>query len=173
MGFLTESLGAIATTLVGRQIYDSGPKISVWLVKKAARRLPSIADQERREEEWLAHLQDEPGLTGLYHALGSLVASCRMRFPFETTAVRWSLWLIYHALEMINNCFIMRPHARRTEASVSRATRAELEDALDFAITIAAHNVLFQIMRKRLPNMEVDRFTLQLLIQDLCSGLKR
>lgn len=173
MGYLADTLAAIVATVIGRQIYDSGPRLSAWLVRKAARRLPLDADRERREEEWLAHLYDEPGLAGLYHAAGSLVASYRMLLPFETAAIRWSVWLIWRCFEMVLHYGVMRPHAKHTNASVDTASKAELEAALEFACKIAAPRVIFQLGRSQLPHMEVDRAMLRQIFLAFRSDPKR
>lgn len=165
MGHLADIVAAIITAVIGRQIYDSGPKLSAWLVRRAARRLPTAADRERREEEWLAHLEDEPGLAGLYHAAGALVASYRMLLPFETTLIRWCLWLTYRSAEIILHYAVMRPHAARAEASVETASREELETALRIALEIAAQKVIFQIARAQLAHTDVDRAKLRETLQ--------
>lgn len=147
--------------MLGRQIYDSTPGLSAWLIRRAARRLPVVADREQRAEEWLAHLHDAPGLAGLYHAAGSLLASYRILLPFETAALRCSLWLIWRCFEITIHFGVMRPHAKRTEASLGSATKAELEAALEFTCKIAAERAIFRLARSQLPKMEVDRAMLR------------
>lgn len=173
MGYLADTLAGIVATVIGRQIYDSGPRLSAWLVRKAARRLPVPADRERREEEWLAHLYDEPGLAGLYHAAGSLVASYRMLLPFETAVIRWTLWLFYHFIETMLLYSIMEPNAKRTKASIATASKAELEADMQFACKIMAYRIVFQVARSQLPYMEVDRAMLRSTLLTFLSDLKR
>lgn len=95
MGALTDILVSAVGSVLGRQVYDSAPKLSAWIIRKAARRLPTAEHRVRREEEWLAHLADEPGLAGLRHAVGAVVASVRMSVPFgpTTSKATWSVYL--------------------------------------------------------------------------------
>ncbi len=173
MGYVADTLAAIVATVIGRQIYDSGPRLSAWLVRKAARRLPVAADRERREEEWLAHLHDEPGLAGLYHAAGSLVASYRMLLPSETAAIRWSVWLIWRCYEMVLLYGVMKPRAERMRASVGTASKADLEAALEFICKIAAKRASCKLYRSQLPHMEVDRAMLRQTFLKFRFGPKR
>lgn len=60
MGALRDLLIGTAGSLMAAELYCSLPRISAWLTKYAAARLPARM-RERYSEEWLAHLRDCAG----------------------------------------------------------------------------------------------------------------
>ena len=161
MGYVVNALTAIVTTVLGRQIYDSGPRLSSWLIKKAARRLPVDADRKRREEEWLAHLHDAPGISGLYHASGSFLASYRMYLPFEAVIVRCILWLIYYSIEIGLDFFVMKPYCKKVNSAATAMSKQDSEKALEFICKIAALKIIYRLGRRNLPNVDASRSKLR------------
>jgi len=63
------ALGACASFLAA-EIWAHADPISRWFIQRAVLRLPEN-ERARRNEEWLAHLDDTPGaLRKLFHAIG-------------------------------------------------------------------------------------------------------
>jgi hypothetical protein len=60
MEHLIEILVGVATGLVAAEIYAHAEPAARWLVRMAAARLPND-ERERRQEEWLADLDNMPG----------------------------------------------------------------------------------------------------------------
>jgi hypothetical protein len=70
MGYLIDiTLGACGS-LVAAEIWSHADPLSRWLIRRAVLSLPE-AQRARREEEWLAHLEETPGaVRKLLHAVG-------------------------------------------------------------------------------------------------------
>ncbi len=72
---LATAVGGVAMHFVAHEAYDKAPSLAVKLIRLASRRLPP-PDNERYQEEWLAHLNDcEGGITKLLHAIDCLVSA--------------------------------------------------------------------------------------------------
>ena len=70
MDFLIAIIKGIIGGLLVNELVANKRTISAWLIERAVQRLPE-SDRDRFREEWLAHLDEEPGLLGqLRHALG-------------------------------------------------------------------------------------------------------
>jgi hypothetical protein len=62
-------VGTVAS-VVAAEVVAYAPRVSQWLIRKAANNLPQ-ADQSRYAEEWLSHADELPGgIAKLQHALG-------------------------------------------------------------------------------------------------------
>lgn len=65
----------VAGNLIANEIYDRAPSIAIWLVDRAASRLPD-SERVRYSEEWRAHLEECPGKLGqLCHAISCLLGA--------------------------------------------------------------------------------------------------
>jgi hypothetical protein len=70
MGLLTDVALAIGASLVAAELWAHAEPIARWFITRAVRRLPE-AERARREEEWLAHLEETPGaLRKFLHGVG-------------------------------------------------------------------------------------------------------
>ena len=70
MDFLIAIIEGIVGDLIANEIVAHKRAIAGWLVENAVQRLPE-SERDRYREEWLAHLDEVPGLIGqLRHALG-------------------------------------------------------------------------------------------------------
>ena len=82
MDLLKSILIGILISLIAAEIVGEATRISRWLIRVAASKLPEHA-RSRYHEEWLAHLDEVPGLFGkLRHA-----ASCRFKVVFVRAAL--------------------------------------------------------------------------------------
>jgi hypothetical protein len=70
MGYLIEVVVGAIGSFIAAEFWAHGQLAAEWMIQRAVQRLPED-QQERRQEEWLAHLDDTPGvLRKLAHALG-------------------------------------------------------------------------------------------------------
>lgn len=155
MGLLTNALAAIAASIIGRQIYDLGPGVSAWIIKCAAKRLPRN-EQDRRQEEWLAHLNEMPGLAGLYHANGALIASFRIKAPFETAISRLSLQVM---LAFVAHLYVTRGFAPALKELQVLREITPPEKLANIVDRMTKANVLygdFQKLAKQVGRMDVS-----------------
>jgi hypothetical protein len=60
MGYLIDIAVGAAGSLLAAEVYVHAEPVARWLIRKAAARVPE-RDRERRQEEWLADLNDMPG----------------------------------------------------------------------------------------------------------------
>jgi hypothetical protein len=70
VGYLIDVAIGAAGSLLAAEIWSHAEPLARWLVRRAVRRLPE-AQRERRQEEWLAHLEETPGaVRKLLHGVG-------------------------------------------------------------------------------------------------------
>jgi hypothetical protein len=70
MGYLTDFLIGIGGSLIAAEVCANADRLAAFLIRIAVRRMPE-GERERRLEEWLAHLDDTPGvIRKLLHGLG-------------------------------------------------------------------------------------------------------
>ena len=152
MGFLTELAGTIASTLLAAEVRDCSPALSDWCVRLAARRLISPEARMRYEEEWLAHLSERPGrLLMVGHALGCLIASCKMKAPV-LPKLRWhmALWkaareidFAYFRVALAYRLILLRIEkgkydidAMRERIQRTKDDRRKFEDLVEFRLQL-------------------------------------
>lgn len=69
MGYVSDLILGIVGNLIAAELYVHADPIARWIVSRSVTRLPAD-ERERRLEEWLADLNDRPGLGKLAWALG-------------------------------------------------------------------------------------------------------
>jgi hypothetical protein len=75
MGYLIDLGAGILGSLFAAEIWSHADPLSRWLIRSALQRLPE-EQRLRREEEWLAHLEETPGaIRKLLHGFGCLLGA--------------------------------------------------------------------------------------------------
>jgi hypothetical protein len=78
VGYLIDILVGVVSAIVTGELRAHVKPFARWIIERAVRRL-SLADRERFREEWLAHLEETPGiLRKIWHVFGCYLCAAKL-----------------------------------------------------------------------------------------------